>query len=98
MAEVRDGETARDTSVVDESKPEQPEQPEPQPIQMIIQLLPNGTIQVNGPIRDKILSYGMLELAKEEIQRFHAQADKKPEIEVVKNGHGILNFARRKNG
>lgn len=38
---------------------------------LTIQLNTNGTVTVNGPITDKVLSYGMLELAKDAISEYH---------------------------
>lgn len=37
---------------------------ETQPVRMIITLMPDGKISVTGPISNKLLSYGLLEMAK----------------------------------
>ena len=36
-------------------------------------MLSNGQIKVEGPIHDKVLCYGLLELAKESIQDWNKQ-------------------------
>ncbi len=36
---------------------------------MTISLLDNGNVTVTGPLDDKILSYGMLEIAKQIVQK-----------------------------
>ena len=35
---------------------------------MIIELLPGGKLNITGPLSDKVLCYGLLELAKEVIR------------------------------
>ena len=67
----------------EEQKPEQH-------IVLTITLLPDGRLTVSGPISQKMLSYGMLEAAKDVIREHHTS-------QVIKsNGHGILNFARKR--
>lgn len=43
------------------------------PAQLIIQMDDQGRCQVTGPINNKLVAYGMLELARETIARFHEQ-------------------------
>lgn len=61
-------------------------------IQMTITFDPNsGRINVVGPINNRTLSYGMLEMAKEAI--YDLKEQNKPQIQLPK--HGILNFVRK---
>ena len=39
-----------------------------EPLRLIIELHPNNDIRVSGPISDKILCYGLLEVAKDVIR------------------------------
>lgn len=48
--------------------------------QLKITLLPNGHIQVEGPLDNKLACYGMLEMAKEAIAAHHAKKDAGPQI------------------
>lgn len=62
-------------------------------IQMTITFNPNnGSVQVVGPITNRTLSYGMLEMAKEAI--YDLKEKTKPQIQVPKRG--ILDFARNR--
>jgi len=45
--------------------------------ELVIRQLPNGQIQVSGPIQDKLLCYGMLECAKDAIRAFEPAAASK---------------------
>lgn len=40
--------------------------------QLIITLMPDGSINVNGPIKNKHLCYGLLECAKDAIREYVA--------------------------
>ena len=40
---------------------------------LVIELMSDGRINVNGPIANKMLCYGMMELAKDAIREFNAQ-------------------------
>lgn len=64
---------------------------EQKPIQLIINFYPNGKINLAGPIHDRILCYGLLEIAKEIIYDLK-NAQKK--IEVPKGS--LINFLRNK--
>lgn len=39
---------------------------------LVIELMPDGSVNVTGPLPNKILCYGLLESAKEVIQNVHA--------------------------
>lgn len=41
---------------------------------LVIEVVGSGAINVSGPIHDKILSYGLLEMAKDAIRDMHQQA------------------------
>jgi hypothetical protein len=45
---------------------------------LVIELLPGGKINVNGPINDKMLCYAMMELAKDCIREFIARQQQSP--------------------
>lgn len=49
--------------------------------QIIITMTKEGAISVSGPIDNKLISYGMLELAKESIAQYH-ENKKKNIVEV----------------
>lgn len=55
-------------------------------IELRIKMLDNGEITVNGPIRDKLLSYGLLEMAKQIITNYQESNLVIPKI-TVKNGN-----------
>lgn len=58
---------------------------EPQPIELKIIINPNGSLQVQGPLHDKILCYGMLKLGEKELDKHFDQARQVRAIEVVPN-------------
>jgi hypothetical protein len=43
-----------------------------QEVVLTIKLLPDGSININGPIADKVLCYGMLEAAKDAVREYVA--------------------------
>lgn len=53
-------------------------------IELRIQLHPDGRIEVRGPLTDKILCYGLLALATDELRR-HWAAQESPRIEIPEN-------------
>lgn len=66
-----------------EAPPTQPEAPPGPPVapnQLVITLLPGGQVNVSGPITDRMLCFGMLEMAKCAINEFQAkqQTNKAP--------------------
>ena len=76
----------------EELKQEELKQPE-ELIQMVITFQPStGRVQVTGPINNRTLSYGMLEMAKEAI--YELKGKMKSQIQVPKGG--IMNFVRRR--
>jgi hypothetical protein len=52
-------------------------------IELVIRHLPNGQIQVTGPIQNKALCYGLLELAKDVIRQ--VEAGNVPSVQIAKN-------------
>ena len=57
---------------------------------LIISVFDNQSVRVDGPIADKILSYGMLASAKDAIYEFHQQQGQNKKA----NGNGIIKFVR----
>ncbi len=53
--------------------------------QLIITIEDDGSCNVNGPIKEKMIAYGMLEAAKDAIQEFH-QNKAKSQIQLVPAG------------
>jgi len=41
---------------------------------LVILLLDNGKVEVNGPLHDKILCYGLLEIAKDVVKSYNIQS------------------------
>lgn len=78
------------------TKPEEKQGEEVQLPRLVIQLMADGGVSIVGPIKDKILSYGMLESAKEAIQEYHLSQKSK----IIKpNGdgeHRIFDFLRKR--
>lgn len=61
---------ARQRGTYEERKVARMQQPK-----LVIEILPDGRLNVNGPIENKMLCYGMLELAKDAI-RDHAEKNR----------------------
>ncbi len=57
-------------------------------IQIIISMFPNGQINVNGPIHDKILCYGLLEIARDIVKDYKPQQVIVPQIVLPPNLRG----------
>ena len=75
---------------MEENKPEQ-EKPEVYTPKLTIEIMPDGQIRVTGCINDKLLSYGLLESARDAIQKYH---DNTPKL-VKPNGNGhMIDFVR----
>ena len=55
-------------------------------ISLLIELGDNGSINVTGPLHDKILCYGLIELAKQTIEK----AIPKEQSAIIKPGLTIL--------
>ena len=66
---------------------------ERKPIQLIITLLPDGKVNLTGPITDRIFCYGMLEMAREILYDFSKA--QKVDLALSKQ-HNIMDFIRRK--
>lgn len=43
----------------------------PEELQLVITMGANGALNVSGPIQNKLLAYGMLEMAREAIYQHH---------------------------
>ena len=68
-------------------------QEEPKPVQLIITLLPDGKVNLTGPITNKMFCYGLLEMAREILYDF----SKAQKIDLIKpTSHSIMDFVRRK--
>ena len=60
-----------------------------QPVaQITITLLDNGQVSVNGPLQDKILCYGLMEIAKETVKTIADKAAS--EQRVIRSGSFCL--------
>jgi hypothetical protein len=46
--------------------------------QITVRMVSNGQIQVNGPLQDSVLCYGLLEAAKDVIRRMQDQRNSDP--------------------
>jgi hypothetical protein len=63
------------------------------PIVLSITLTPDGRVNITGPIKDRLLCYGMLKMAEEIIYDFkNAQ---KVDL-ILPKKHNIMDFIRRK--
>jgi len=61
-------------------------------IQFIIRYTPkNGTVEIAGPIQDKILTYGVLEMAKEAVKAVREEP-------MIQKAQGPLFIPPRGNG
>ena len=67
-------------------------QPEQRPITLTIRIMSDLSCQVEGPIYDKVLAYGMLASAQDVIREFHI---KQQSNLVQPNGHHMLDFVRK---
>lgn len=76
-----------------------PEEVKPQLPIITIQMTEDGGVIVAGPIRDKILSYGMLEAAKDAIHEHHMEQkysiQKKTDMLITKSNGHMMDFVRR---
>lgn len=76
---------------MDESQGQQEEQQEPsEKLILSIFLTKDGAVKVQGMINDKILSYGILESAREAIYQHHTQS----KVQIVKPRNAIIDFMR----
>ena len=51
-----------------------------QPVQMLITLLPNGQVEVQGPVQNRLLCYGLLESAKDAIRSYKPPLVVSPDV------------------
>ena len=56
-------------------------------IELLVQLLPNGSVQVTGPIGNRALCYGILEAAKDAIRNYVVPKDQPVIIPVTRFPH-----------
>lgn len=81
--------------MTDELKPEG-EQKEVVYPHILIQVMPDGGITVSGSINDKVLAYGLLVYAKDEITKHIDKQLEKQAVESIirlkKNGHRFPNL------
>ena len=52
-----------------------------EPITLIIRLQPNGAVEVNGPIQNKVLCYGLLGAAHDAIRDYKSVEE--PKIAII---------------
>lgn len=52
-------------------------------IQLVIEMTPDGKVGVIGPLQNKVLCYGLLEIAKEVIREAGAVAERRVEPVAV---------------
>lgn len=57
-------------------------------IQLIITMLPGGQINLNGPLHDKILCYGLLQVARDIVRDFKPQQVVVPTLVLPPNLRG----------
>ncbi|KKN41271.1 hypothetical protein LCGC14_0725200 [marine sediment metagenome] len=56
---------------------------QPQPIELIIRINPNSSIEVEGPLHDPILCYGMIKLGERHLDKHFDKAKQVRAIQVV---------------
>ena len=54
--------------------------------QIVISLHHDGFVRITGPIHEKMLCYGLLELARDVVKAFSENAERQSRIAVVPNG------------
>lgn len=57
--------------------------PEPEQIQIVITMTPDSQVSVTGPLDNKVLCYGLLEVAKGVISAYRPAAEKPRLVEPV---------------
>lgn len=66
---------------------------EPKPIQLIITVMPDGKVNLAGPITNRMFCYGLLKMAEEILYDF----SKAQKVDLIKpTSHNIMDFIRRK--
>ncbi len=72
---------------------EEIKQEEPKPIQLIITAMPDGKINLSGPITNRMLCYGLLKMAEEILYDF----SKSQKVDLVKpTSNNIMDLIRRR--
>jgi hypothetical protein len=57
--------------------------PPPEKIQLVLTFDPaTGSVEASGPVNNKLLCYGILEMARDAIQRFNAKDEETRQGEV----------------
>ena len=82
MELVKDVKDIKDAEIISESPPEtpQPETPaEPAPFTMTIVMQSNGSVNLTAPFQNKILCYGLLEIARDIVRDYQNAAVAEPE-------------------
>ena len=64
----------KDAEIISESPPEQPEKADPIPFTMTIVMQPNGSVNLTAPFQNKILCYGLLEIARDIVRDYQVPA------------------------
>ncbi len=52
--------------------------------QLVISLLPDGTVQVAGPLAEPLACYGLLEAAKDSLRAYWATQAKPARLQIVR--------------
>jgi hypothetical protein len=64
----------------DDAQAQGPNGQQPAAVVLTITYTPDGNVNVNGPIANKVLCYGMLELAKDAIRRYNPNRVVQPSL------------------
>lgn len=59
----------------------------PEAVTLTVTMTPDGNVNVNGPIANKVLCYGLLELAKDAIRRYNPERIVRPSLVVPPGLH-----------
>jgi hypothetical protein len=51
-------------------------------VELVVRIMPNGQVQVAGPLHDKGTCYAMLELARDTIHEHHAKMTRSPIVQA----------------
>ena len=79
-----------------EVKKEEPVKPEEtKPIQMMIEMSPDGKMMVHfNMLNDKVATYGFLKMAEKTLDRHYALIE---QSKIIKPKGSIMDFVRRRN-
>jgi hypothetical protein len=70
------------------ARPEDSKPPEPQPIDLIIRHNPDGSTNVIGPLANKMLCYGMIEIARETVANYKPESGRILRLEPAPKNNG----------